>query len=116
MKELGDAAAGVQVVFVSFDPARDTLPDLKLYVTHYDPDFIGATGTDAQVATVAAQYGVVYLKEASGSAAGYNFVHSDYIYLIDGRGRLRKLYDSKAPTSEITDDVRLLQAAERPFL
>lgn len=107
----GDAAA-TQVVFVSFDPARDTLPNLKAYVTHFHPDIIGATGTDADIAVVAARYGVVYLKENSDSAAGYNFTHSDYIYLLDREGRLRKLYASDAPVAEIVQDVRLLQAAD----
>lgn len=107
----GDAAA-TQVVFVSFDPARDTLPNLKLYVEHFHPDIIAATGSDAEIATVAARYGVVYLRENSDSAAGYNFTHSDYIYLLDQQGRLRKLYSSNAPVAEIVQDVRLLQAAE----
>ena len=113
LKELGPDARDTQVLFVSFDPARDTLPNLTAYVKHFHPDIIGATGTDAEIATVAAQYGVVYLKEGSSSAAGYNFAHSDYIYLIDARGRVRKLYDSHAPTADITADVRLLQAADR---
>lgn len=113
LKELGPEAAATQVLFVSFDPVRDTLPNLTAYVRHFHPDIIGATGTEAEIATVAAEYGVVYLKESSGSAAGYNFAHSDYIYLIDSKGHVRKLYDSKAPTSEIAADVRLLQAADR---
>lgn len=112
-RELGRDAAGVQVVFVSFDPARDTLANLKLYVQHFSPDFIGATGSDAQIAQVAARYGVVYLKENTGSASGYGFAHSDYIYLIDADGHVRKLYDSKARPDAIVSDIRLLQAAQR---
>lgn len=116
VKALGANAGDVQVLFVSFDPARDRLPGLKAYVEHFHPDFIGATGTDAEIATVAARYGVVYLRENTGSAAGYGFAHSDYIYLIDSAGHVRKLYDSHTRTDEITADVRLLQAADRgPF-
>lgn len=113
VKTLGTDAAGVQVLFVSFDPARDRLPGLKAYVEHFDPGFLGATGTEAEIATVAARYGVVYLREDTGSAAGYGFAHSDYIYLIDGAGHVRKLYDAHARTDEIAADVRLLQAADR---
>jgi protein SCO1/2 len=101
------------VVFVSFDPARDSLPVLKDYVRHFNPAFIGATGTDVQVAQTAARYGVVFLKEKGGSAAGYGFAHSDYIYLLDGEGRVRKLYAGDARTTEIAEDVRLLQRAAR---
>lgn len=113
VKALGDDAAGVQGVFVSFDPARDTIPLLTPYVQHFHPDFIGATGTEAEIAAVASRYGVVYLKESSGSAAGYGFAHSDYIYLLDAEGHVRKLYGGDATTDEIVRDVRLLQAAQR---
>jgi protein SCO1/2 len=112
LSELGSDSSKTQVVFVSFDPARDTLPVLTAYVQHFNPTIIGATGTEAGIATVAAQYGVVYLKDSNGSAAGYNFTHSDYIYLLDEQGRVRKLYANDAKTSDITADIKLLLAAD----
>jgi len=115
LRELGPDAAGTQVVFVSFDPARDTLTQLKGYVAHFHPDIIGATGTDAEIAAVAKQYGVIYMKEDTGSAAGYGFAHSDYIYLLDAEGRLRKLYDNQASSAEMTADVRTLLATKAFF-
>lgn len=115
LKELGPDAAGTQVVFVSFDPARDTLDQLKGYVAHFHPDIIAATGTDAEIAAVAKQYGVVYMKEDTGSAAGYAFAHSDYIYLLDTDGRLRKLYDNQAGSAEMAADVRTLLAVKSFF-
>lgn len=110
---LDDDAEKVQVLFVSFDPARDKLPGLTAYVRHFHPGFIGVTGSESEIATVAARYGVVYLKENGDSAAGYGFAHSDYIYLVDSAGRVRKLYDTQASTDEMAADVRLLQAADR---
>ncbi|MDP2227482.1 MAG: SCO family protein [Moraxellaceae bacterium] len=115
LKELGPDAAGTQVVFVSFDPARDPIDHLGKYLAHFDPAIIGATGTDDEVAAVTKQYGAVYMKRDSGSAAGYAFAHSDYIYLIDTEGRVRKLYDTKTPTPDISADVRTLLAARRSF-
>lgn len=113
LKELGPDAARTQVVFVSFDPARDTLPVLTAYVQHFSPGIIGATGTEAEIASVAARYGVVYLKENNGSASGYDFAHSDYIYLLDAQGRVRKLYASDAKTTDMAADVHLLLKADR---
>ena len=112
LKELGPDAAHTQVVFVSFDPARDTLPVLTAYVQHFSPGIVGVTGTEAEIASVAARYGVVYLKENHGSAAGYDFAHSDYIYLLDAQGRVRKLYASDAKTTDMVADVRLLLKAD----
>jgi protein SCO1/2 len=111
MTELGADAAQTQVVFVSFDPARDSLAYLKDYLAHFHPDIIGVTGTEAAIAAVARQYGVVYMMEDTGSAAGYGFAHSDYIYLLDTQGRVRQLYDGRALTTDISRDVRILLAA-----
>ena len=44
LKELGPDAARTQVVFVSFDPARDTLPVLTAYVQHFSPGIVGVDG------------------------------------------------------------------------
>jgi hypothetical protein len=87
----------------------------KDYVAHFHPAIIGATGSEADIAAVAKQYGVVYMKEDAGSAAGYGFAHSDYIYLLDTQGRVRKLYDNQTRTTDISRDVRTLLAADRLF-
>lgn len=115
ISELGPDAASAQVVFVSFDPERDSIELLKGYVAHFHPAIIGATGTGTEIAAVGKQYGVVYMKEDTGSAAGYGFAHSDYIYLLDTEGRVRKLYDNGTPTTDISRDVRMLLAAGRLF-
>lgn len=115
LKQLGPEAGRVQGVFVSFDPERDTLALLAPYVRHFHPDMIGATGTPAEIAALAARFGVVYMKEDSGSASGYGFAHSDYIYLIDTKGRVRKLYDTRAPIAEMVADARLLAREDSLF-
>ncbi len=54
----------VQVIMVTVDPVRDTPELLDRYLTSFDPSFLGAYGTDEQVAEAAALYGVYY--EAQG--------------------------------------------------
>lgn len=115
LKGLGPEADRVQVLFVSFDPARDSLDHLKQYVGYFDPRMVGATGSEAEVAAVAKRYGVIYIKEDTGSAAGYGFAHSDYIYLIDAEGNVRKLYDTHASTSEIQADVATLGGSRQLY-
>lgn len=115
LTELGADSARAQVVFVSFDPERDSITHLKGYVSHFHPSIIGATGSEAEIAAIAKQYGVVFMKEETGSAAGYGFAHSDYIYLLDTQGRVRKLYDNRTLTTDISRDVRTLLAADRLF-
>ncbi len=92
-KRLGPDADKVQVLFISFDPERDDPALLRQYLDFFDASYIGLSGSLAQTEQVADQYGVFYLKRHTDSAAGYTFAHSNYVYLLDQQGRLRKFYD-----------------------
>ena len=98
----------VQVVFVTFDPERDTPEHLKKYMAFFNAPVLALTGTPAQVAKAAEQFGVVYLREPSEAGEDYGFSHSDFIYLLDQRGRVRKLYKSDADIDEMVQDVEKL--------
>src|SRR5262245_13037234 len=41
---LGPAADAMQVIFVTVDPERDDVPQMKNYLEAFDPSFVGATG------------------------------------------------------------------------
>lgn len=110
-KELSERQRSeVQLVFVSFDPQRDTVEHLKEYLAFFDPAVIGLTGTQEQVATMARGYGVVYLQEQvePGQEKDYLFSHSDFVYLLDQQGRVRKLFKSDFDSEELINDVRSL--------
>lgn len=81
--------AGVQVLFVSVDPQRDSVQRLKEYVGYFHDSMIGITGSAQQVAEVAARYGVAYRIVDQQSAAGYAVDHSADMYLVDRDGQLR---------------------------
>ena len=107
LEQTGEAG-DVQVVFITFDPERDTAEYLKKYLAWFHPDFIGLTGTPEQVKKVAAQYSVVYLAVGEDSEGGTEFAHSDFVYLIDREGKVRKLYPVDAELEEIKHDLRTL--------
>jgi protein SCO1/2 len=84
--------AKVQVLLVSFDPARDTPQTLATYVKQFHPNIIGVTGTEEQVAAVAGQYGALYERvEMPDSAIGYVFDHSSVTAVMDVKGNIRSL-------------------------
>lgn len=87
MDKLGPKAAGAQVVFVTVDPARDTPPAMKTYISSrvFPKNIIGLTGTPAQIAQVAKEYGVYYAKDGTGST--YTMDHSTALYLMDPNGQ-----------------------------
>ena len=86
---LGDKAAGLQPVFITIDPERDTAAAIKGYVAHFSPRLIGLTGTPQAIAEVAKSYRVYYAKVPvhRGGAAGYLMDYSGLVYLVGRDGR-----------------------------
>ena len=106
-KKLGAQAADLQVIYITVDPKRDNPAQLKRYLTAFDPSFLGATGSEAQLATVRREYGIA-AKQAPGPDGAYS--HSSFIYLIDRTGRLRALMPFGHGADDYVHDVRLLLA------
>jgi len=104
-----DELQQVQPIFISVDPGRDSVDQLKEYVEWFQPGFIGLTGSEEQVAKVAKQYGAKYYQvELEGSGFGYAINHSAAIYLIDQDGTLRFAFPHKTPASVISEAMRHL--------
>ncbi|TXC73422.1 SCO family protein [Sphingorhabdus soli] len=80
------AAALVQPVFISVDPARDTPPVLKTFVRSFGPRLIGLTGTDEQVAAAAKAYAASYHKVAGSQPDAYLMAHTQIAYLMGPNG------------------------------
>ena len=95
----------VQVMMISVDPARDTPEVLGSYMDYFDPTFVGFTGTEEQIATVAADYGVFYQAHEGTAATGYLVDHWAGTYLIDAEGRLVESFGFGTPGEDIAADV-----------
>lgn len=96
-----DEAGRERVVplMVSVDPERDTLERLAEYTGYFGDEFIGATGSEAQLEELAERYGVIWRRvETPESAMGYTIDHSSSLYLVDREGTiLRRVLYSPAP-------------------
>jgi protein SCO1/2 len=89
---LGPAASQVQTVFITVDPARDTVPQLAAYVTNpaFPKRLVGLTGSPAQVDQAAKAYRVFYQKAGPTAGEGgedYAVAHASYSYLMTPKGR-----------------------------
>src|SRR5882757_9061802 len=111
MKQLGQVAAQVQVLFITLDPERDTPASLKSYVSAFDPRFTGLTGTTAQVDQAASSFNVQYARVPLGN--DYTIDHSDAIFVLDAAGHLRLIGAAKSLVTDFVHDITAL-AAERP--
>jgi protein SCO1/2 len=76
-------------LFVSVDPERDSAEKLSQYLGHFNPGFVGATGSEDQLMQLTRQLGIPYQVEAhEPGAAKYAVYHSASILLTDTQGRL----------------------------
>lgn len=75
-------AAAVLPVFITVDPARDTVEALASYAEHFHPRLLALTGTEEEVAAAAKAYRIYYQKVEDASASDYLMDHSSVIYLM----------------------------------
>lgn len=99
LESLGDRARDVQVIMVSTDPVRDTPQALKDFMEHFNPLFLGLTGTPGELQKVWKDYGVTV--EAGGET------HSTYLYVIDPAGNVRETFLPDTEPTDIAGDVGL---------
>lgn len=107
MKELGDDADKVQVLFVTVDPERDTQQLLAQYVPSFHPGFIGLYG-DADATARAAKEFKIYYNKQPAKGGSYSVDHSAGTFILDREGRLRLFAQYGAGPAAVLHDIRLL--------
>lgn len=85
---LGARVKDIQTVFITLDPARDTVAQMRAYAANpaFPKRLVALTGEPAQVNAAAKAYRVYYQKVGEG--ADYTVNHAAYSYLVNPRGRL----------------------------
>ncbi len=86
-----DDAKDVQLIFVTVDPVRDTAERLGEYVRHFDESFLGVTGTEEEIGSVATLYGIYYRAGEGSEATGYLMEHTATLLVIDREGNLKEV-------------------------
>ena len=92
-------------IFVSVDSERDTPAVLKQFVSAFHPRLIGLTGSAAEIARVAKEYGV-YFKRSSETSGGYMMDHSRQAYLMSPDGKPLALLPQEGPPQGIVDEIK----------
>lgn len=86
MQKMGGEVDKLGFFFITVDPERDTVAELKSYMAAFDPRMRGLTGKADQIAAVAKRLRVYYAKAKVDGDAGYTIDHDATVYLIDGKG------------------------------
>jgi protein SCO1/2 len=107
VRSLGSAASGVEPIFITVDPARDSPAVLKKYVSLFGTNLVGLTGSPAALQQTYAEYHIFFQKLPE-SAGVYDVAHSSALVYIDAAGRLRGYGDSSDDVPDIAARLREL--------
>jgi protein SCO1/2 len=104
---LGEDAANLQPVFISIDPARDTVEQMNAYSEAFHPKIVYLTGNDEQVAKAARAYRVYYSRrEIEGGVDAYIMDHSTFTYLMGPDGKFIDFFEHGLPADEMAKRIR----------
>ncbi|MDX2319768.1 MAG: SCO family protein [Moritella sp.] len=115
-----------QVVFISVDPQRDNNEMLTSYAHFYNDDFIGITGSTAEIDKLVASFGVIYQKTFIATNGKYVSVpytsplpedqrmsylinHSSRVYLVNPQGQYVAAFAPPHSAKKIAEDLLRLQ-------
>ena len=98
----------VKVVFISVDPERDEPEKLEEYVSFFNEDFIGLTGSEEELKEVSDVFNIFYFKEGVNTDKDYLMSHPTSIYLIDQEGKLILKYPHNTRQEFIVEDLKRL--------
>jgi protein SCO1/2 len=96
----------INPVFVTCDPARDTLPALSVYTSEFHPRMVGLTGTYEAVKQACKAYRV-YFSTPPGAdpSSDYLVDHSVFVFLMDPDGKFIEAFGRSSGVEETTTKV-----------
>ena len=96
----------VRILFVTVDPARDTLAVLRAYAAAFGPEVVGLRGTKAEIDRLAARYRVTYSFGKPNARGNYDVTHSSAVFIFGRDG-------GSAAVVEPADGVAAIRATLR---
>jgi cytochrome oxidase Cu insertion factor (SCO1/SenC/PrrC family) len=110
---LGPAADGVQPIFITIDPERDTKL-LAGYISAFHRSFIGLTGSPEEIRRVANAYKAFYVKVQDERSGDYSIDHAGVIYLMGRNGEYLGFMPPQTNPDRLTEVLRNSLAKNNP--
>ena len=93
---INDQNTTTQVVFISVDPNRDKAEQLADYVSYFNKNFIGVTGTHEKLWPFVTELGLIYSLVEEGEIDEFYLVdHSASIVLVNPAGEFHATFKSE---------------------
>ncbi|HXE70960.1 MAG TPA: SCO family protein [Hyphomicrobiaceae bacterium] len=96
IKAAGTGLGAFKLLFVSVDQERDTPSVLKALLASFDPHITALTGSAAEIAAAARQFGAFYEK-VKGAGGEYSIDHTVKSYLVDQEAHVAGSIDPQTP-------------------
>lgn len=110
LDKMGPAGAKIVPVFITIDPERDTPKVLADYMKAFGPNFVGLTGSAAQIKDVEKKFRVYAVKRplegSQGKDAGYGVDHSNVMYLVGPDGKTVSFYTDAISPDDLAKDLK----------
>ena len=96
LDDLGEEAEGMNVVFITVDPERDTIEAMAEYVGYFHPSIRGWTGPEEEIARAAKGFRARY-ERVPTDGGDYTMNHTASVFLFDAEGRFTTMIDYHEP-------------------
>jgi protein SCO1/2 len=109
MHRADNDALPIQPYFVSIDPQRDTVGQLRRYLSEFHPSIVGLTGTPQQLTDVARNYRIYSFRSGDAQRLDddeYLVDHSIFLLLVNPKGHFVDYFGNKMTLDEIYDRIR----------
>lgn len=95
-----------QIIFVSLDPERDNLNRIGSYVTSFNKNFKGATGTEEKLDAMTNELNILFTKDNRNKDENYQIDHSGTVLLFNPQGQLAGIFSPPINAEELTEDYK----------
>lgn len=98
-----------QIIFISVDPDRDKLKDLKEYANYFYKGAVGITSNKEYLKKISSNYGTYYANEyLENSKIDYSVAHTSFVYIMDKEGKLLHKLKHLEKTSDVLNSIKNL--------
>ncbi len=113
-RRLQDSGENIRFVMVTVDPERDTPEKLGQFVTYFNGNFIGVTGSETALQQLTKQLGIMFMRvNDADNAAGYLVDHTASVILFDPDGNYHAVFSPPLTADAMAGDFRMMARAYR---